>query len=66
MIAYLLSLGVTSVPKAEAPAEGARTEVVIVGGAHERHHRNRLYTPEIPRDVVLALKPEVISSTNYL
>ena len=37
-----------------------KTQVVIIGGIHSFHHKNPNYSPEILKEILLSLKPDVI------
>jgi len=37
-----------------------KTQVVVLGGIHEAHHRNPHYTPDVIKDIIVSLKPAAI------
>lgn len=37
-----------------------KTEVIIIGTIHNKHHQNPHYSPEVLRDIILSLKPDAI------
>ena len=44
----------------DASSGTKKTEVIIIGTIHEKHYKNPHYSPEVLRDIVLLLKPDVI------
>ena len=48
------------IAESEVPAEIKKTQVVIIGTIHSAHHKNPKYSPDILKEVILSLKPDVI------
>ncbi|MHC4575432.1 MAG: S41 family peptidase [Planctomycetota bacterium] len=44
----------------QAPPEAKKTEIIIIGTIHSFHHKNPKYSPEVLREIILALKPDAI------
>jgi hypothetical protein len=45
---------------AQVPSEVKKTQVVIIGTIHSGHHSNPKYSPDILKQIILLLKPDVI------
>jgi len=45
---------------AQVSSEVKRTQVVIIGTIHSGHHSNPKYSPDILKQIILSLKPDVI------
>jgi len=46
--------------ESQIPPEIKKTQVVIIGTIHDKHYENPTYSPEILRQIILSLKPDVI------
>jgi len=46
--------------KAQVSSEVKKTQVVIIGTIHSRHYSNPKYSPDILKQIILSLKPDVI------
>ncbi len=42
------------------PAKAEKTEVIIIGTIHELHLRNKRYSPEVLKEILLELKPDAV------
>jgi len=61
LIAAFCSLcGSNTLAEPQAPSEAKKTEVVIIGTIHDRHYESSKYTPEVLKEIILALKPDAI------
>jgi len=50
----------TSIAESEVPAEAKETQVVIIGTIHTAHHKNPKYSPEVLKEIIIFLKPDII------
>jgi hypothetical protein len=49
-----------SIVESEVPAEAKETQVVIIGTIHSTHHKNPKYSPEVLKEIIVSLKPDII------
>jgi len=59
-IAVSYSLCITTFAESQATSETPKTKVVIIGGIHDFHYKSPEYTPEVLKEIILALKPDAI------
>ena len=49
-----------STKTANAPSQKQKAEVIIIGSIHKTHYTNSKYSPDILKQIILSLKPDVI------
>lgn len=50
----------TDTTETSSAVETPKTQLVIIGTIHQKHNKNPKYSPEVLRDIILSLKPDVI------
>lgn len=49
-----------STKETSVSSQRQKTEIVIVGGIHQAHHKNSKYSPDVLKEIILSLKPDLI------